>query len=107
MNIWSLEKDLAIKHLLLLLEHDFAADSYLIEHHTKTDPKAIFICHRETPAMRAYIYTIAQREDRYGVQLEFPPQNAPVNLMETYENLRYGALKEILAVHLDLTGHPA
>ena len=101
MNVWALDKDLSIKHLLLLLESEFDPNSYNIDIDTPTDPCAIFLSHNEEPAMRAYIFTLGQNAEKYGVHLEFPMQYQPVSLMESYENLSFKALADILEVHLD------
>ena len=97
-NIWALDKHESIKHLLLMLEHHFASNSYVIDTNTPTDPCAIFLCHRNEPGMRAYLYTLGQGVERYGVQLEFP---SSAIALETYENLTFNYLTEILGVHLD------
>lgn len=102
MNIWAMDKDLSIKQLLIMLDTELASLNRFVNNSLATDDKAVFLVHPESPGMRAYVYTLGQAPDRYGVQLEFPPENGPVMLMETYENLRYPALKDILMVHLDL-----
>ena len=41
LNIWAFEKDLSIKHLLLLLRDDLPRASYLILDEADTDSRAV------------------------------------------------------------------
>lgn len=101
-NVWSLEKALDIKEVLILLQTDYEKSQFIIENETPTDDCAIYLRHRDFPRFRAYVFTVGQIKERYGVHLEFPKANSQTNLMESYENLTYQTLSEILAVHLDL-----
>ena len=101
-NVWSLEKAMDIKEVLILLQTDYEQNQFIIENETPTDNCAIYLRHRELPRFRAYLFTIGQSKERYGVHLEFPKAESQTNLMESYENLTYKTLSEILAVHLDL-----
>lgn len=102
MNIWSADKDSSIKHVLLLLESRFGSSGYEIDFQTKTDSKAIYLNHRDAKGMKAYLYTLTQKPEHYGVQLEFPATDSANPFFETYENLTFDALANILSVHLDL-----
>lgn len=101
-NIWALEKDQNIKHLLLLLLTEFEADSFVIDIETQTHHCAIYLQHKNYERFRAYLFTVGQEQERYGVHLEFPLADSDTNLLESYENLSYKNLVEILSVHLDL-----
>ncbi len=103
MNIWALDKDQSIKYLLILLEGEFDPSSFKVDCESPTDPCAIYLEHCEEPEMKAYIFTLGQKYEHYGVHLEFPQQHTPISLMESYEGLTFKALREILCVHLDLT----
>ncbi|WP_018415166.1 hypothetical protein WKI13_14085 [Teredinibacter turnerae] len=102
MNFFTLDRDPTIKQLLISLDTELSGIDSCVDADFATDSKAIFLRHRDNAGMCAYIYTVGQRDNRYGVQLEFPPENGPVLAMETYENIGYNALKDILMVHLDL-----
>ena len=101
-NIWSLEKDLSIKTLLVLLQQEFGEGAFIVDTDTPTDFCAIFIHHLQNPAVRAYLFTVGQQPEYYGVHLEFPLESASANLLESYENLTLKNLTEMLSVHLDL-----
>ena len=100
MSIWALDKDIAIKQLLLLLEQQFGAQQFIVD--SNTDAKAVYLIHREEAQMRAYLSTIAQRSERFSLQLEFPIRNEPISLMESYDDLSLAVTMDILSVHLDL-----
>jgi hypothetical protein len=95
-NIWALAKHQEIKHLLLLLVEQLGGDAFAIDVTTPLDEQAIYLHHRENAAVRAYIYTVGQQPERYGVHFEFP------NSVEPHENIALAALVEMLAVHFDV-----
>lgn len=102
MNIWALKKDLDIKYMLLLLSQEFSVDSFVIDTDTQLGDSEIYLNHRQHVAIRAYVFTFGQEVNKYGVHLEFPEESKSANLLETYENLTFKSLAEILSVHLDL-----
>lgn len=102
MNIWALQKDIMIKHLLLQLEDEFGADSLDIDHAETVGECEIYLKHRQNPRFRAYLFTFGQEPEKYGVHLEFPQENMSASLLEVYENLSFKSLADILSVHLDL-----
>lgn len=105
-SIWSLEKDLRIRHLLLLLQSQLGETAFTLDTETPCHHRAIYINHRHEPGVRAYLYTLGQQADRYGVHLEFP-STYNTSQYDIHENLQLGALVDILAVHLDVaTIHP-
>lgn len=95
-NIWALAKHQEIKHLLLLLAEQLGSEAFAIDMATPVDARAIYLQHREDAAVRAYIYTVGQQAERYGVHFEFP------NSVEPHENVTLAALVEMLAVHFDV-----
>lgn len=101
MNIWALDKDLTIKHLLLLLAQEFGTrDTFLLDVE-QLHPKAVRIGSTASPAT-AYIYTYGQAEHRYGLHLEYP-HNDEGNISEQedmYEDVGFEKLLEMLRVHL-------
>ncbi|GGC05543.1 hypothetical protein GCM10011352_34670 [Marinobacterium zhoushanense] len=101
-NIWALKKDQSIRHLLLLLVAQLGEGSFVVDDTTPCDERAIFLHHRQDRGIRAYIYTLGQADDRYGVHLEYPPTADAGNQLEVMENQRFEALVESLAVHFDI-----
>ena len=103
MNIWALEKDTSIKHLLLLLEQDLGADAFTLPDAESLHHKSIRLGSTRVLAT-AYLYTYGQNTERYGLHLEYP-YNQELNSSEQeemYEDLNYEAVLEILTVHFDL-----
>lgn len=100
MNIWSLDKDISIKHLLLLLTQDIGQESIILLDKEQLHHKSIRICTKGSDAT-AYLYCYGQAEERYGLHLEYP-YNKESNISELedmYEDLRYENLLEMLKVH--------
>ncbi|WP_027854579.1 hypothetical protein [Marinobacterium litorale] len=102
MNIWALDKDQPIRHLLILLEAQLGTGRFTVDVHSGCDRQAVFIHQPDEPGLRAYLYTLGQAPDRYGVHLEYPAGNAAGNLLEVMENLPLSMLVETLAVHFDI-----
>ncbi|WP_432696600.1 hypothetical protein ACQUQP_18995 [Marinobacterium sp. YM272] len=102
MNIWALDKDQSIRHLLLMLTTQLGAGAFVVDEQTECDRNAVFIHHAEDPALRAYLYTVGQQEGRYGIHLEYPPTSAAAVLFEANENQSLEAVVESLAVHFDI-----
>ena len=105
MNIWSLQKDDSIKHLLLLLENELPASAYVICNTSSIDFKSIRLCHSIDTNMCVYIYTYGHEQDRYGVHLEYTTETDIefTNTMEIIENISYGHLIELLKVHFEIS----
>ena len=101
MNIWSLDKDSSIKHLLLLLANDLPPQSYAYCDTSAVDHKAIRLCHAKIVNICAYIYTYGHEAERYGIHLEYPVENdiAYSDTIDIHENLVYAQLLELLKVH--------
>ena len=105
MNIWSLEKDNSIKHLLLLLASDLPSPAYTYCDTSAVDFKAIRLCHPQVPNMCAYIYTYGHADERYGIHLEYPVENdiEYSDTIDIYENMAYTHLLELLKVHFEVS----
>ena len=88
--------------MLLLLQEEFGTKSFIIDDEAPVGEGAIYLQHNEYPDVRAYVYTIGQRENRYAVHLEFPQQSVSASLMEVHENLNFKSLSNTLSAHLDL-----
>ena len=95
-NIWALARHQEIKHLLLLLVEQLGDEAFVIDTIIPVDARAIYLQHREDAAVRAYIYTVGQQSEHYGVHFEFP------NSVEPHENVALESLVEMLAVHFDV-----
>lgn len=110
-NIWSMNKDVSIKTLLLLLESHFEHGGYDIASRPEDDFRSIRLTPPEPDDsetdnsvvnnVELYIYTYGQQEDHYGVHIEYP------NLIETnysdtveiLENISFEQLANIIAIN--------
>jgi len=102
MNIWALDKDLGIKHLLLLLSECLGRQSFCISTDAELDAMSIRIYKPGEAEMSAYLYTYGQDEGRYGVHLEYPQlaETAASKTIEMQEGLDIDQLLAVLQVHL-------
>lgn len=103
MNIWAIDKDVSIKHVLLLLHNHLGEGAFALDHGSSVDAKAIYLTHPEDPGFRAYLFTNGQDAERYGLHLEYPESVVNSNLIDAYENLKLIPLLNILAVHFDVS----
>ena len=72
-NIWKLDKDSDIKAILIMLQHEVGPDSFMLLDEAQLNEKAVRIVSEATQReLSAYIYSYAQRAERYGLDLEFP-----------------------------------
>jgi hypothetical protein len=108
MNIWALDKDISIKHLLLLVDGAIPALTYQLDTNDGLDSKAVRLTSNDA-SVSVYIYTYGQDHERYGVHLEYPDVanrntgTSPVDpLGEEYDNLSFAQLLSILQVQLSL-----
>jgi hypothetical protein len=102
MNIWALDKDLRIKHLLLLLSDRLGAQGFAISTKPQLDAMSVRIFKPGEADLSAYLYTHGQDEERYGVHLEYPVI-AEISLsksIEMQEGLDFEQLVDVLQVHL-------
>lgn len=103
LNIWSVAKDVSIKHLLLLLREDFPAiPQHILDHH-ETDVKAVRLGNPDDPGHSIYIYTYGQGPDRYGVHLEYnnTGETETKDTVEVFDNLSYKSLVELLRMQFN------
>ena len=102
MNLWALEKQQSLKHLLILLHHEFGEHSFVIDGNQACDQNSIYLVHINEPTTRAYIFIHGQDKDCYGVHLEHPatPDRGPI--LEPFERLSVQALIDTLSIHLEL-----
>ena len=72
-NIWRLEKAAEIKALLIMLQHEVGPEGFMLLDVDQLNEKAVRITSSATQSeLSAYLYSYAQREGRYGLDLEFP-----------------------------------
>lgn len=101
-NIWSMKKHQSIKHLLLLLNEQLGQGAFVIDDQTDTSARSIYVRHTEDGDVSAYLYTVGQDFERYGVHLEYPHSPETQWVFEAMENLSLGSLVEVLAAHFDI-----
>lgn len=99
MDVWTLQKSPELRAVLLLLQSQLGVDSFEADAMPCSDD-AIWLAGTSAPFARAYLYTLGQNHERYGVHLEYPQEVAP--LYDVFENLRLSSLTGILAVHFDV-----
>ena len=103
-NIWALDKDQGIRHLLLLLQEQLGQHAFRMDNQTRTDARAIYLRDPLDSAMSAYIYTVGQPDGRYGVHLEYPDAAVEANRFNVHENLSFRVLADLLAIHFSVSG---
>ncbi len=97
MNVWAIDKDLPLKHLLLELVHRYGENTLALntqEQHFQ----AINLCTLNDPALSAYIYTFGQNAGRYGIDLRYPI--SAHNIVGENENLTLEQIIDIISTHL-------
>jgi hypothetical protein len=104
LNIWAADKDISIKHLLLLLTESFAPGSFDIIVSEEDAPRAVRLKNPASPRTQLYIFTYGQEEGRYGVHIEFPnlQETNYSDTLEILENVSYESLVNIMINNLDL-----
>ena len=104
MNIWALPKDPTIRLALLRLSGDYDLQELALDCDTERSRQAIRICHRRIPGLSAYLFTYAQPQSRYGLQLRYPTEDPggtpPYGSLEEIDLQR---LIELLSMHFELT----
>lgn len=98
-NVWALDKSVELKLVLLELFARFGEERFVLLLHDGQS-QAIELATKEQPEVSAYIYTIAQPSERYGVDLKFPM--AENNLVGANENLTLENIFSILTTHLEI-----
>lgn len=102
-NIWAFDKDISIKHLLLVLEDRFSGITDHIIDDADLDPRAIRLENPNAPEYSIYIFTYGQEQDCYGVHIEYQNTGKPdrMDTIEAFEHLGLERLIELLTLHLD------
>ena len=104
MNIWALEKDTSIKHLLLLLAQQFQEGCYEIIDNPSDDKRAIRLANPPATSVQLYIFTYGQEEDSYGVHIEYPnlEETNYSDTLEIHENISFEHLVSIITTNLEI-----
>lgn len=100
MNVWAINKNAALKVLLIELVHRYGEHTILLSD-TEQHFQAIEIFTAEQPKLRAYIYTFGQQGGRYGIDLKYPI--AAHNIVGEHEEQRLEQILSILESHLELS----
>lgn len=104
MNIWSLKKDVYLKHLLLVLTERFGTEVFALTERWAGDVQALGIVRADMPGVSAYVYTYGQTAGRFGVELEYPDpwDSVTLGVAKQKEDISLDDLVEILRGHLEL-----
>lgn len=104
MNIWALDKDTGIKHLLLMLEQELGSEALECIVNDDEDPRSIRLTNPQEPKMCVYIFTYGQDADHYGAHIEYPSfeDSNTSDTLELFDNLSFDALLDILKTDLGL-----
>lgn len=107
MNIWALKKDKQIKLLLFALQKALGLDSFQIEDEVgnSMDLYSIAFVKPEDKDIKAFIYTYGQKNDFYGIHLEYPglAENEYLDSTQIYEDLTKQQIINTLATHFEIT----
>jgi len=103
-QVWALEKDESIKHLLILLFGYFGEGELVASADELCNDRAISLMHKHDRTVRVYIYTYGHDSGRYGVHVEYPiaPLPYPLNTPESYENVSFEQLTGIIELNLNI-----
>lgn len=101
MNIWALDKQHTIKHLLLRLEEHFGKDAFHLLDPQGTNQLSVRIAPLDE-SMTIYLYCYGQRSGHYGVHFEFPTTigTAVTQDEEIYDDVPFPRLIDMLSLHL-------
>lgn len=101
MNIWSLDKQNTIKHLLIRLEEAFGKDAFHVVDPQDTHELSVRIAPADE-SMTIYIYCYGQSSGHYGVHFEFPKTiGTPVTQEEeSYDEVSFDRLVKMLNLYL-------
>lgn len=99
MNVWAINKNIALKVLLIELVHRYGEHTILLSD-TEQHVQAIEIFTSEQPKLRAYIYTFGQQAGCYGIDLRYPI--TAHNIVGEHEEQCLEQILSILESHLEL-----
>lgn len=105
MNIWALDKDIDIKHLLLMLEEQFEDGGYTIVNNPGDGQQAVRLMSPTAGDVQLYVFTYGQQKDHYGVHIEYPDlqETNYRDTVETHDNISFDALVSLMVTNLELS----
>lgn len=104
MNVWALNKNNAIRRVLLALAGRFGTDAFVLSQRWDADAGAVGIFRPGEESLLAYIFTHGQETGKYGLHLEYPGSDAMNASAQTVENISLNPLLELLDAHFDNLG---
>ncbi|MCU7958658.1 MAG: hypothetical protein KZQ58_01400 [gamma proteobacterium symbiont of Bathyaustriella thionipta] len=103
MNPWKLNKVAPLRAALIALQSMGSLDELVIDQLDQNNTQALWLSHRQYPALNAYLFTYGQLQDRYGLQLGYPNNDAALQAAYgVLENLTLERLAEHLQMHFAL-----
>ena len=104
MNIWALNKDDSIRHLLLMLEDELGDDAFCIVDNVDDDFRATRLVNPVDSCISVYVYTYGQEDERYGAHIEYPDlsETKSSDTLEIYDNLSFLTLVDLLKAELNI-----
>jgi hypothetical protein len=102
MNVWALDKDNAIRRLLLILSDRFGSDAFAISGQWEKEVNAVGIYRPGEESLCAYLFTYGQETGRYGLHLEYPGVNGFSTSTQMIEGIGLNHLIELLQAHFDI-----
>ena len=104
MNVWSLDKDITIKLLLLLIEERIGLQHFEILSEDGLSARAVRLNDARIKGLSAYIYTLGHQKEYYGIDLEYPSFVAgSVSNVESLEELTLDEIFDAVTHHFDIT----
>lgn len=100
MNVWALNKEVQLKHFMLILQDTYGPDSVMISKLWQEDTKAIGLYKPDHESLLAYVHTHGQAQGKFGIHLHYP--DFAGDSTSAQEGLELDALVELVCMHLDL-----
>lgn len=100
MNAWAMNKDKAIKRLMLALEQRFGGGAVRVSQQWASDAQAVGLFQPGEDEVLAYVHTHGEQPGHYALHLEYP--DIPASSSTCGENLDLPHLLDLLAVHFNL-----
>jgi hypothetical protein len=104
LNVWALDKDVQLKHFMLILLDTYGAGSVTLSQLWQEDAKAIGVYNPDNEVLLAYVHIHGQARGKFGVHLHYPEFTG--DNTDRHEELELDALLELVGMHLDLV-HPS
>lgn len=103
MNIWSLPKDVYLKHLLLALAERHGLAAIQFDPRWDQEQQALGLAQPDFPGLVAYVYTYGQEPGTFGIHLEYPElPDSPGRDVRHIEGADLEAALDLIGQHLDL-----